>query len=181
MNLPRAVPQHTPKPSSAPRTAPNRSRALLRLAALLVAGLLPQSGYAAPSCTVSVLPLAFGTYDTINSLSGFTSITVSCSNINQGGGTVTYTLALSTGPGSYAARQMTSGTNVLLYNLFSDPTHTQVWGNGTGGSVTVARTFTSPPKSQTAALTVYGLIPGAQNVVPGAYATATPITVTVTY
>jgi len=181
MILPRSVPQRTPTPSSAPRTARNRSRALLRLAAFLVAGLLPQLSFAAPSCTVSALPLAFGSYDTINSLSGFTSITVSCSRINQGGGTVTYTLALSTGPGSYAARQMTSGANVLLYNLYSDPTHTQVWGDGTGGSVTVAGTFSSPPKSQTAAVTVYGLIPGAQNVVPGAYATATPITVTITY
>ncbi len=182
MIVPGPVSQPTRDPPPASRAARNPRHALVRLAAVLVAGLVPQWSHAAPSCTVSAPALAFGSYDTINNLSGATSITISCSRINQGaGGTVTYTLALSTGPGSYTARQMTSGTNVLLYNLYTDPTHTQVWGDGTGGSVTVSGTFTHPPNSQTAVLTVYGLIPGAQNVVPGAYATATPITVTITY
>lgn len=160
-------------------------RAALRLFAALIAALVPLCGAAAPpqvTCTVSALALAFGAYDTVNNLNGTTSITVSCDNINQGtGGVVPYTVALSSGSGSYAARQMLSGSNVLLYNLYTDPTHTTVWGDGTSGTRTVSGSFTNPPKSQSATLTVYGLIPGPQNVAAGTYTTTAPIVITVSY
>jgi spore coat protein U-like protein len=82
---------------------------------------------AAPACTVRAPNLAFGAYDTINNLSGITTITVRCRRIQQGpGGIVAYSIALSTGSGSYAARQMISGANVLSYNLYVDPAHTMV-------------------------------------------------------
>jgi spore coat protein U-like protein len=154
----------------------------LRLLTALLVALAPLCSLAAPGCNVSALTLTFGAYDTLNSVSSTTTISLNCVRIQQGaGGTVAYSIALSAGVGSYAARQMNSGANVLLYNLYTDAPHTTVWGDGTGGSQTVNGTFTSPPGNQTATLTLYGLIPGSQNVVPGTYTTTTPITVTVTY
>lgn len=154
-----------------------------RLATILVASLLPLGAAAAPSCTVRASgALAFGTYDTVNSLSGATTIRVRCARINQGaGGAVSYSISLSAGAGSYAARQLKSGANVLRYNLYADPAHTIVWGDGTGGTVTVSGSFTSPPNIQNATSTVYGLIPGAQNVAPGTYASPSRITITLNY
>jgi len=176
-------PPHFNRPPAAQRLAVRqRWRALPRTAAVLAAIFLSRGVLAAPACTVRTTALAFGAYDTVNSLSGATSITVRCARINQGaGGTVAYTIALSAGPGSYAARHMAGGANVLLYNLYTDLPHTLVWGDGSGGSVTVSGTFTTPPTTQTQRLTVYGLIPGNQNVVPRGYRTASPITITMTY
>ncbi len=117
--------------------------------------LAPALTFAADNCTVSAVTHAFGAYDTINPLAGTSSITVNCSHTGGGNHTFNYTLKLSTAA------------------------HTTVWGDGTSGTSTVSGSFSVGGNSSGFQIqTVYGLIGGPQNVTPGAYSTASPITVT---
>jgi len=138
----------------------------------------------ADSCSVSATTLAFGAYDTINALSGTATITVTCTHTNNPAVRFDYVVALSSGPGSYASRQMTGTGDTLTYNLYTTAAMTTVWGDGSAGTATVAGSLNVPGgagRSAGESVTVYGRIGAAQNVLPGAYATASPITVTITY
>lgn len=138
----------------------------------------------ADSCSVSANTLAFGAYDTINAKAGTSAITVTCTHTNNPATRFDYSVALSSGPGSYAARQMTGTGDTLLYNLYTSVAHSTVWGDGTAGSAIVNGSFVvggGTGRSGSDVQTVFGLIDAAQNVLPGAYATAAPIIVTVTY
>lgn len=108
---------------------------LFLLATLLLLNMLwPPTAFAL--CSVNSTSLAFGSFspltgDTVDSTG---TITVTC--ILQ---LSSYTIALSHGgSGTYSPRRMASGGNHLEYNLYTDATYSQVWGDGTGGSATVA-------------------------------------------
>ncbi|WP_231748247.1 spore coat protein U domain-containing protein [Burkholderia sp. ABCPW 14] len=120
--------------------------------------------------------MVFGTYDTINSATTAMTITVRCT----GNGNPTPAASASAGGGSYSNRQMTrtGGGNLLSYNLYLDSAHTMVWGDGiSGGTSTISF---GKLNNSSASATVYGLIRGGQNVVPGAYTDQT-ITITLSY
>ncbi|MBV9522699.1 MAG: spore coat protein U domain-containing protein [Alphaproteobacteria bacterium] len=87
-------------------------------------------------------------------------------------------VALSAGnSGSFAARNLTQGAAVLTYNLFTSAGGTTVWGDGTGGSSTVAL---GPSPNLTLTLPVNGtIIPAKQPIPAGTY--TDKITVTVTF
>ncbi len=69
---------------------------------------------------------------------------------------------------------MAKGADRLNYNLYTNSSHTIVWGDGTGVTVTVSG------NAATASHTVYGRIAGSQNAARlGAYTDS--ITVTVTF
>ena len=138
----------------------------------------------ADSCSVSATTLAFGAYDTINALPGTATITVTCTHTNNPAVRFDYVVALSSGPGSYASRQMTGTGDTLTYNLYTTAAMTTVFGDGSAGTATLAGSFVvggGAGRSGSDGQTVYGRIGAAQNVLPGAYATASPITVTITY
>lgn len=165
------VTQSTAQRKALPRTA------LHALISLALIALTPQA-FAALNCTVSVPAVNFGTYDTKNSDSSATTVTITCGGWGSTK-SVSYTLTASSGPGSYSNRQMFSGSHVISYNLYTNSTHSAIWGDGTSGTATYSGTVTNT--SSTATVTVYGLINSGQNVVPGAYATTAPITVTLTW
>lgn len=72
------------------------------------------------------------------------------------------TISIGTGQsGSYAARTMTNGPDLLQYNLFTTAARMQVWGNGTGGTGTVS---VSPRRWVLLSVPTYGRIPALQNV-----------------
>ena len=147
----------------------------LGLAALML--LAPPAGHAA--CTVSASGVAFGAYNPFpgapTDASG--SVTLTCSASSGSGA---YTIALSIGGGgSFAARQMRGGNANLAYQLYSDAAHTQIWGDGTGGSSIVNGTDLVPNTGGAAIHPIYGRIPARQTVAPGAYSDT--IVVTVTY
>ncbi|HES76149.1 MAG TPA: SCPU domain-containing protein [bacterium] len=152
------------------------------LTGLLCVTLIPVV-YAA-NCSVSAQGLNFGEYDLVNSLAGSADLTVSCTKTKFfGTDTANYEIELSTGSGSYSAREMISGASVLYYNLYTDATRATVWGNGVS-SATVSGQIRMPPFvfSGSSTHTVYGLIPSNQSdVEPGAYTSPAPITVTVNY
>lgn len=88
-------------------------------------------------------------------------------------------IGLNAGTGSGATtttRYMTSGTNKLAYQLFTDANHTINWGNNPG-SDTVDGTGLGLATEITK--TIYGQIPSQPNAVPGAYRDT--VTITVTY
>jgi spore coat protein U-like protein len=145
---------------------------VLRLAAL---ALVFTPGLArAVSCTVSATGVAFGVWSpSVMTATGTVTLTF------NGVGNVNATIALSPGfSGTYSARTMKNGAYPLTYNLYKDSAHTQIWGDGTGGSTTVtASGFVLFQATATA--TVYGQIPLQAAPAPGGYTDS--ITVTVSY
>jgi spore coat protein U-like protein len=162
---------------AAPR--PTLPRCLLL--ALLLATPLP--GRAA-NCTVSVPtgPLAFGSYDPVTThaslpLDSSGQIRVNC----QAPDIQVFVAQLSSGAGGsgYSPRRMQLGAERLDYNVYTNAARTVVFGNGSGGTVTVTCTTGvtgggctgSNPAGPTrrATLPFYGRIPAAQDAAIGSY------------
>lgn len=114
-----------------------------------------------PSCTATASGISFGSYKAQNPAVAFTgSIRVLCI-----GGAATFTIALTGGSsGNIAARTMRTATATLNYQLYSDPSHTTLWGDGSVGSIV------GPITGSVAVVTVYGLLFAGQHVPPGLYA-----------
>jgi spore coat protein U-like protein len=136
---------------------------------------LAQSG----GCTVLALPVIFGTYipfsGTPNDSTG--SVTVTCSGAVPSG----YVIALNAGifgGNNFANRRMATVGGFLDYQLYSDPAHTIVWGDGTGGSNVTTGPPCLSPSYCGATYTVYGRIPARQAARPGIYTDVTLVTVT---
>ncbi|HKB79434.1 MAG TPA: spore coat U domain-containing protein [Thermoanaerobaculia bacterium] len=118
-------------------------------------------------CTITTSPVAFGAYDPVSAnastdLTAQGAVNVACTK-----GTAA-TIDLGTG-GSFSGgtRRMASGTDFLNYSLFQDAALTQVWGSGIAGGATA--NYNAASKSVTA-VTVYGMVPQAQDVTVGSYA-----------
>ncbi|WP_274426586.1 Csu type fimbrial protein [Chelativorans sp. YIM 93263] len=113
---------------------------------------------------------ASGMLDT--AVAATTAIAVQCTS-----GT-TYDVGLNEGTGAgatVATRVMTGpGAETVTYSLYTDPAHTDVWGNTTGTD-TVTGTGTGSEQIYT----VYGQVPAQPTPTPGTYSDV--ITVTVTY
>jgi spore coat protein U-like protein len=121
------------------------------------------------NCTVSTSGLNFGTYDVFSSLNDdiTATITVNCTKSKA------YSIALSSGSGSFASRTMTGTLGVLTYNLFLNSTHLTIWGDGSSGTATFSGTGTGA----NVGTPVYGRIPARQNVRVGSYSDVITITV----
>jgi len=163
--------------------------ALRRVGILLALGLLLAVSPAARAavtvnCTVSAGGIAFGIYNPLSGIGDAStgSLLVTCTGTGTGSTLVTVDLSLSTGiSGNYGTRTMLSGANVLDYNIYWNAAHTQIMGNGTGGSFSGQAgpfTVTAGGNVQVTG-TMYGYVPPSQDVAPGGYTDV--ITVTVTY
>lgn len=131
------------------------------------------------SCTVSATSLNFGNYDPLSNANDDSTgnIHVRCTLVAALNGS--FTVDLSTGDsGSYAARKLINGSSELRYNLYTNSTRNQIWGDGTGGSVRVSRSFAGLLLVDRN-ITVYGRIDAGQNVPADVYRDT--IIVTVTY
>jgi spore coat protein U-like protein len=115
---------------------------------------------AAAECSLSVVNVSFGSYDTLSPLdTDITgSIGVNCDVETPG------QLSLSAGTGTFAARQMRSGPHALLYNLYFDASRLTIWGDGSPGTSLLSLSGTGDGN-----YTVYGRIPARQNVPAGGY------------
>ena len=74
-----------------------------------------------------------------------------------------YTITLSIGAGTYAARQMSYGTHRLNYNIYRNAARTRILGDGTASTVVIS------DNRRIRNYTVYGRIPARQNVYAGSY------------
>lgn len=133
----------------------------------------------AANCTITTSPVAFGAYDPVSTnasaaLNGTGSVSVTCTS----GASTTVTLGqggnADTGSTTAAPlrRLKDAGTNFLSYALYSDAGRTTVWGDTapTGAAHTGDGTLH--------ALTVYGQIPGGQNVPAANYSDTVVATIT---
>lgn len=123
------------------------------------------------TCLVSATPLSFGNYTGMTNPASST-VSVTCTN------TTPYSVGLSAGLATGATvttRKMTGPASALLgYGLFQNIGHTINWGVSVG-------TDTVPGIGSGAAqaITIFGQIPAAEYVAPGAYTDT--ITATITY
>lgn len=155
-----------------------------RLMIVMCLSMLPAAANAA-SCGVTASPVAFGAYTSPggSQIDSMGTISVTCTpDLILLACSTSYTIALSAGSGSYSQRRMTSGVNILNYNLYTDSSYGTVWGDGTSAPV-VPGTITTSILSLvclpgTRNTTVYGRVPGSQNVGTGAYTDTIVVTVT---
>lgn len=132
--------------------------------------------FAAAACFVAAGSMSFGAYDVFDAQprDSMLVLTLSCHEAKP------RDLRVSIGPsansGGIAVRQMngSAGADRLAYNLFSDASRSQVWGDGTAAApVDVLGVNRNAPQQ----LIVYGRIPASQDVSIGDYADAVTVTV----
>jgi len=159
-----------------PRTASAAALLALGLAGVADAGTL---------CGVETLGVAFGTYEIVlptpNDSNG--TIDLVCSYLPTPGGPPPL-IAVYFNAGSSGVmtdRRMNSASDTLRYNLYTDPAHTQIWGDGTGGTsfqsaeIRVGPGVGNATRSET--FTIYGRIPPRQSVDTGTYSDTIVVTV----
>jgi spore coat protein U-like protein len=122
--------------------------------------------------------MAFGNYNAASPTAATANATITVACVNPANDLDPFTIALSKGSSAtYSPRTLTSGANTLNYNIYTTSGFTSIWGDGTGGTVTVNYNGAGNPNSLT--YTAYGRVPAGQYVAAGSYADT--ITVTVTY
>lgn len=127
--------------------------------------LLPLSAQAI-TCTISTVGVVFGSYDVFATtpLDSTGSVTYTCSNVLG----ATITIDLSRGNAStFQPRQLRKGSTSLNYNLYRDAGTSQIWGDGTGGSVRYGPV--TPAENSATTVTIFGRIPARQDVSIGSY------------
>ncbi|MGB2932401.1 MAG: spore coat protein U domain-containing protein [Methyloceanibacter sp.] len=128
----------------------------------------------ASNCLVTATTLNFGSQGFLSAnVDATNAISVTCTP-----GTA-WTTSLSAGSGAGATvvlRKMTGpGAVTINYTIYRDAARTQVWGNGTSGTFTVAGTGSGSAQVQTG----YGRVPPQTTPAPATYSDT--IVVTVTY
>jgi spore coat protein U-like protein len=130
------------------------------------------------NCTISAGALAFGAYDPVSANAsspkdGTATLTVTCTSGSTGNITLDQGDNANTGStDAVPLRRMINGSNHLAYYLYQDSERTTVWGNTTATDVAHLGTGSS------ASVTVYGQIPGGQNVPAAAYTDTVTATIT---
>lgn len=157
-----------------------RSIKIFRAALALVA--VCSTGYvaAAETCSLVLTNLNFGTYDPL-SATGSTamgSVGVRCNKTTNPSETLNYSITMSAGKaGTYKPnRTMTGPGGTLVYQIYRDSAFTAVWGNTTSDDVGGSQFLPSGQYPITGDFTVYGKVPGSQDVGVGAYTDSVVVT-----
>jgi len=153
----------------------------LKWLAAIAALTLPLSAHALLStCTVSATGISFPAYASPGAANSDSTgdIAVTCT-ATVVVGTGSYTIAVSTGSGTFANRKLTSGANFLDYNIYTDSARSIVWGDGTGSTQMESDSYTILLTPTTRHYTPYGRVQGSQNKPAGTYTDT--VTVTITY
>jgi len=132
---------------------------------VLGAVLVLAGGSAQAACSITVDPLAFGTYQAAQAtvLDASFNVTYVC---DSGGDRPSYSFSAGSS-GNVNARSMSNGRDALQYQLYSDAARTQVLTTGSEFANRPGRTYT-----------YYGRIAANQDVSPGAYSDSVTMTVT---
>jgi spore coat protein U-like protein len=153
-------------------------RGLAAIAGLLVA--LSAAPAGGQTCTAAATANAFGTYNpfSVSPVNSTATVTVTCQALIPV--IVSYTIQLSTGTGgSFAARSMAGPSSHLLYQLYRDAARTQIWGDGTSSTFTVADGYLVTVVPVMRNYTAFSQLLALQQVAPGSYTDT--VTVLVTY
>ncbi|WP_171910157.1 Csu type fimbrial protein [Rickettsiella grylli] len=131
------------------------------------------------SCSVGTQAVAFGSYVTTSptpkTANGNVAVTCSALVIYS----ASYIIRLAKGnSATYTPRFMNSLGVHLNYNLYTTAAFTSIWGDATGGTVSVSDSYTSIGLSTTRNYTVFGRVPALQPVGPGTYTDSVLVSVT---
>ena len=133
--------------------------ALLLALPLALVGGLAQAG---PACDVSLSFVDFGRVETRRDEAVSGEVMVRCDQATS------FKLALSEGLGSFERRRMAGPDGAkLVYNVYLDPGHRRVWGDGTAAG-TALLTGRYDGRRRTI-LPVYALVPRGQSRPAGTY------------
>ena len=123
---------------------------------------------------VTVTNVNFGSYDVLSGLNNDStgSVSVTCTTFDF----VTISIGPSPNSGGFNPRQMklTTGTDLLNYNLYTNSSRSTIWGDGTQGTSVV---YVIVLSGRTVTRTIYGRIPPGQDVGIGNYGEALVITI----
>lgn len=132
--------------------------------AATASALMQVSVTVAPNCRISVTDLAFGTYDPIvansdRQLDATADLRMVCTKGAQAA------IMIDSGRnGSHGSRSLSSGTELVTYDLFRDSARTQRWADADNALHVVATGGKDPQL-----FTVFGRVPPGQEVPPGVY------------
>jgi spore coat protein U-like protein len=129
-----------------------------------LSAILLSSRVDAASCTISTTPVSFGVYDVFSGTATDSTgtITFKCT------GNASVTINLNKGTSTtFTPRVLTSGSNTINYNLFTDASRGTIWGDATGGTSNYVNA--NPANNQNIVVTVYGRITSGQDVSAGSY------------
>jgi len=130
-------------------------------------------------CNVSATSVAFGAYDVFSQvpLDSTGTVTVSCDEVPPPDPVIS--IGPSGNSGGFFPRKMrrAGGADTLDYNLFLDPSMSRVWGDGTGGTMTVQLKNVHRQKPPVVT-TIYARVPPRQNVSVGTYSDTLTVTIT---
>lgn len=146
----------------------------LRLCFFIAGLVISVPAHAAFNCTISTVGVAFGLYDVFSStpLASAGSVTFRCTGARPG--LYPISISLSSGnSGSFQPRRMIRGLETLDYNLYLDPGNTEIWGNGTGGTLRHSTVSSDRPTT----LPIFGRIPPGQDVSAGTYSDTIVVTI----
>ena len=126
------------------------------------------------NCRVTLTPLTFGTYDPLGANASGSLDTVATMNMTC---TRNARATIAMDAGRYASiagplRQLAAGADRVAYQIYRDAARTEVWGDATD-----AVHFVSPGLRDAQTLTVYGRIPGGQEVPAGTYSDVVTATI----
>ncbi len=127
-------------------------------------------------CSVSMTGLSFGNYDVFSSVPLDTEGSVSVLCNQSPPPTVTISIGASSNSGSFDPRAMKliAENDLLVYNLYTDATRTQIWGDGSGNTAVLsAKVF----KNKSWNNVVYGRIAPLQDIAAGAYSETIVVTI----
>ena len=139
-------------------------RALIAMLALAVSGPALAQPDLFRRCRINVSSVALGQYSTIDSFNTYANgrVIVECED-----GVFPTRVILSPGnSGNAQNRQMTRGRNQISYNLYVDPGHTVVAGDGTQGTSPLVPRLSLPRRQS---YPLFGVIPAGQAVEGGEY------------
>ena len=146
-----------------PRKAPVRTKTLAAL--LLLLGATWGNIANAQRCTITTVPLNFGSYlpNDLAPLDNAGAVNIDCKGR---GGTFLVTIAAGNS-NNFAQRLMQSATDALAYNVYLDAARSRIWGNGNGG--TSALSLYRRNGRYRESIPVYGRVFAGQDVDPGVY------------
>src|SRR5688500_18843972 len=118
------------------------------------------------NCTISTLPLAFGSYDPVganagSNLDGTGTVTVACTK----GAPARIGLGLGSNASGATRRMSDGGGNFLTYELYQDAGRVTMWGNAGADLLSPG----AAPSKAARNFTVYGRVPFNQDVPAASY------------
>lgn len=131
----------------------------------------------ATRCNVTTTPVNFGSYDVFSSFPLDSTGTVSVSCHTPAHRTIPVEVTISSGlSGGFHPRRMqgTTGGDRMDYDLFINASRTQIWGDGSSGTVSFQGDI---HKDTPLSLPIYGRVPARQNLRAGSYRDSLVVTV----